>query len=604
MRLLPAAVARWGAWPTIAVSGALALAVAGVLTGVISEGEHRRQQTRELAVQADILARSVSAALAFQDSQAAQEYVDALRANPQIETAAVYDGGGKLLASLARATEPPPLKAPAPSRAGFRRGHVEVSAPVIQGASRLGEVFLSTPQEPAGAFIARHTGASLLVVMAFLLMLAVSHAQASLRRANEELTARAEDLAEANRLLQIQMEEREKAEEALRQSQKMEAIGQLTGGVAHDFNNILMVASSGLDLMDRTTDPVRRNMLRDGIRQAVERGASLTRQLLAISRRSALQPQVVELKSRIEGVRVLLDRSLREDIAVSVELPPDLWPIEVDPSQLEVAILNIAVNARDAMPSGGVIAIRADNVAGLRDGEMEGDFVRLSIQDEGVGMSRDTLRRIFEPFFTTKGVGKGTGLGLAQVYGFTRASGGGVRVQSEPGVGTMVALYLPRSAAALPAVEAPAPAASERAPPVVAAEPQGRVLLVEDEDSVATLVGEMLGELGWQVRRAPTAAIALRVLERERGFELVLSDMVMPGRLSGIDLAREIARRRPDLPVILTTGFSEAAAAAREEGWRLLMKPYRLDALASALDAARRGRRQTAPAHSDVELRP
>ena len=594
MKSRPSFVARWGPWPAIAAFGAIALLAAGVLMGAVNEAGYRTQRTRELAVQADILARSVSAALAFDDTQAAQEYVDALGANPDIETAAVYAENNDLIASLTRTTARPPATAPPLAPAAYRGGRVELSAPVVQGSTRLGEVYMASPPEQIGPFLARHTGVSLLVIMAFLFLLAVSQAQATLRRANRELSVRAEDLAEANRLLQIQMEEREKAEEALRQSQKMEAIGQLTGGVAHDFNNILMVASSGLDLLDRTNDPVRRNMLKDGIRQAVERGASLTRQLLAISRRSALQPQVIDLKAQIEGVRVLLDRSLREDIAVSLDLDQQVWPVEVDPSQLEVAILNIGVNARDAMPSGGVIIIRAENLPGIQDGELSGDYVKLSLIDQGVGMPRETLRRIFEPFFTTKGVGKGTGLGLAQVYGFTRASGGDVRVTSELGAGTTVSLYLPRTLKGL------APAGAGRddfSSPPTPAEPQGRVLLVEDEDSVAALVGEMLQELGYQVTRAPTAAIALRMLDRESDLALVLSDMVMPGRLNGMDLAREIARRRPELPVILTTGFSEAALAAREEGLRLLMKPYRMDALAAALDAARRERRQTA----DVE---
>jgi signal transduction histidine kinase/ActR/RegA family two-component response regulator len=589
----PTFAARWGPWPAIAAFGAVALLLAGVLMGLVNETAYRVQRTRELAVQGDILARSVSAALAFQDSQTAQEYLDALGANPEIETAAVYDEKDQLVASFSRAARTPPARAPPLAPAAFRHGRVELSAPAVQGATRLGEVYLASPSEPLAALFARHVGVSLLVLMAFLFLLVTGQAQATLRRANAELSARAEDLAEANRQLQIQMEEREKAEEALRQSQKMEAIGQLTGGVAHDFNNILMVASSGLDLMDRTTDPVRRRALKDGIRQAVERGASLTRQLLAISRRSALQPQVIDLKAQIEGLRLLLDRSLREDITVSLDLDAQVWPVEVDPSQLEVAILNIAVNARDALPNGGLIVIRAQNVSEVSDGELRGDYVRLSIIDEGVGMPRETVRRIFEPFFTTKGVGKGTGLGLAQVYGFSRASGGDVRVKSEPGEGTTISLFLPRALKAL------APPREDRslgagARPAARPEPQGRILLVEDEDSVAALVGEMLGELGYEVTRAPTAAVALRMLEREPDVELVLSDMVMPGRLNGMELAKEIARRRPELPVILTTGFSEAALAAREEGLRLLMKPYRLDALAEAVDAAKRGRRQPA----------
>ena len=573
-----------------AIAGAAALLIAGVLMGLVSETGYRTQRLHETAVQADILAASLAAPLAFDDRQAAQEYVDALSANADLQAAGVYNETGKLTARFGRGGAQPPAKAP-PLKLSYDHRRAEVVVPVMQGGARLGLVYLRTNVDPMYATLVRHTGVTLLVAMAFLFVVVLGQAQATLRRANIELEARAEELSDANRELQVQMEERERAEDALRQSQKMEAIGQLTGGVAHDFNNILMVASSGLDLLDRTSDPDRRQSLKEGIRQAVDRGASLTRQLLAISRRTALQPQVIDLKGQIEGMRVLLDRSLREDISVELDLAGDLWPVEVDPSQLEVALLNIAVNARDAMPNGGLITLTGRNVEDLSDGELGGDYVRLSIVDEGQGMPRETLRRIFEPFFTTKGVGKGTGLGLAQVYGFTRASGGDVRVDSEPGRGTTVSLYLPRSAKALAPVAAPD---EDKPRPSRRAERHGRVLLVEDEDSVAALVGEMLNELGYDALRAATAAGALRLLESERDFVLVFSDMVMPGRMGGMDLAREVSGRRPDLPVVLTTGFSEAAAQAREQGFRLLMKPYRMETLATALEAARKERRPTA----------
>ncbi len=568
--------------PMIVAAGAGLLLVTGVVIGVYNEQFYRAQRQREVDSQARILAASVTAALAFDDRNAAAEYVDALGVNPEVDAAAVYDEKGGLVASYARGA-PSPATPPPPGRR--REGsRVVVVAPVQEGAIRLGEVYLRTTAEPSTRILTRHGGVALLLIMAFLLTATLSAAQAALRRANLELGQRARDLAEANLNLEVQMEVRERTEEALRQSQKMEAIGQLTGGVAHDFNNILMVASSGLDLMDRTTDPARRQMLKDGIRQAVDRGASLTGQLLSISRRSALQPKVIDLARQIEGMRVLLDRSLREDIAIDVEMRPGVWAVEVDPSQLEVAVLNIAVNARDAMPDGGTIRISVANAPAVADGELVGDYVRLSISDDGSGMSRETLRRIFEPFYTTKGVGKGTGLGLSQVYGFTHASGGDVRVESTVGNGTTVSLYLPRSdkRLAAPAGELTVtPSATQR---------QGRVLLVEDEDGVAALVTEMLSELGYEAMRAPTAAVALRLLEAQPEVDLVFSDMVMPGRMNGLELAREVNRRRPDLPVVLTTGYSEAAQSARKEGLRLLVKPYRIDALAAALDEATRER--------------
>ena len=562
--------------PAIAVAGAMLIVFTGLAMGVVNEVTYRAQRARDVAAQANILAESVTAALVFDDEDAAREYVHALSANPSIAGAAVYDLTGRIVASYTYPGWPQPPPQPPSAGAVFTHMHAEAAVQVVQNGQRLGTVYLRTwPETPARA-IGRHAGVALLVIMACLFVALMAFAQATLRSANAELEGQARDLADANRHLQVEMEEREKAEEALRQSQKMEAVGQLTGGVAHDFNNILMVASSGLDLMDRTTDPERRRMLKEGIRQAVDRGASLTRQLLAISRRTTLQPTVLDLKAQIEGMLVLLERSLREDITVRLEIEPEVWLVEADPSQLEVAVLNIAVNARDAMQDGGVITVQAANAPGLKDRDLQGDYVRLAVTDQGVGMSRELLSRVFEPFFTTKGVGKGTGLGLSQVYGFIQASGGDVRVQSEVGRGTTVTLYLPRSAEVSVARTAPAGVAVATPPG------DGRVLLVEDDDSVAALVTEMLRELGYAVTRAASASIALRLLEVEP-VDLVFSDMVMPGRMNGMDLAREIGVRRPGLPVVLTTGYSQAASAAREQGFRLVMKPYRMDALAAIL---------------------
>ena len=278
-------------------------------------------------------------------------------------------------------------------------------------------------------------------------------------------------------------------------------------------------------------------------------------------------------------MKVLLDRSLREDVQVAFAFPKDLWPVEVDPHQMELAILNIAVNARDAMPTGGSIVIFAENLPGFSGGGLEGDFVKLSVKDTGTGMPPEMVGRVFEPFFTTKERGQGTGLGLSQVYGFTRASGGDVRIDSTVGEGTTVSLLLPRSQKPLTGRARTAEAELPRG--------EGRVLLVEDDEGVASLVGEMLSELGYEPVRAASAAEALRLLEAGKPFDLVFSDMVMPGEMDGIALAREITARRPGLPIVLTTGFSEAAAAANQDGLRLLVKPYRIDQLAAELQAAR-----------------
>ncbi|MDB5470226.1 MAG: integral rane sensor hybrid histidine kinase [Caulobacter sp.] len=550
---------------------AVALLVAGILIGLYSEDIYRDRLRRDLDAQAQVLAATASAAVFFEDRAAAREYVDAMAANADIEAANIFDAGGQRIARYGR---PGSYVATwQEARAGRRwDGRTAATAPIVQDGQTIGMVYLRTTPEPLLTVVARHGGIALLVLMASLLIVVLGSAQAAALRANRLLQSRNEDLA-------FQIAEREKAEEALRQSQKMEAMGQLTGGVAHDFNNMLMVASGGLDLLDRTTDEERRLRLREGIRQALDRGASLTRQLLAFARRSPLHPEVVDVAERLEGMRLLLDRSLREDIGVEMQIPPDLWPVEIDPSQLEVAILNMAVNARDSMPGGGVIHIVAGNHPGMDEPGLKGDFVKLGVCDNGVGMSPEVLARVFEPFFTTKEVGKGTGLGLSQVYGFIRASGGEIRIDSEPGHGTKVFLYLPRS-------DKPLPERTASSRPLVAGA-GGRVLIVEDDEGVATFVCQMFEELGWRVRRAPTAGSALDLIDADEPFDLVFSDMVMPGEMDGVGLARRIAALRPDLPILLTTGYSEAAITAADEGLRLLAKPYRLEDLAAELDVLR-----------------
>ncbi|MBI1684148.1 PAS domain-containing protein [Caulobacter hibisci] len=367
------------------------------------------------------------------------------------------------------------------------------------------------------------------------------------------------------------------AEFQLRQNQKIEAIGQLTGGVAHDFNNLLMVILGGLSMVDRPGAPERRQRILDGMRQAAERGASLSRQLLAFARRQPLKAEPVDLRQQLAGMRDLLDRALRGDVHVETVLADDLWAIQVDPAELELVLLNLCVNARDAMPEGGTISIVAEN-APRADGQ--GDFVRLTVRDTGVGMAKEVLARVFEPFFTTKEIGKGSGLGLPQVYGFAEQSGGSVSVDSTVGRGTAVTLLLPRTLEAPAASAAAAITSLEglRAPTAEA------VLLVEDDDEVAALVCEMLRELGYVVTRVSGAESALGAMANDRAIDLVFSDIMMPGAMNGVQLAQEIRRRRPGLPVLLTSGYAEAAIRETEiEGVAVLPKPYDIDTLARRL---------------------
>lgn len=399
--------------------------------------------------------------------------------------------------------------------------------------------------------------------------------------------SRTRALERANEDLVREIAERTQIEETLRQAQKMEALGQLTGGVAHDFNNLLMVISSGLQILVRRDDAAGRERLVKTMQQAVDRGAGLTRQLLAFSRRQALHAEPLDLAQQVRGMREILERSLRGDIHVSMSLPDTLWVVEVDPGELELVIINLAVNARDAMPNGGSIHIEASNVeAGnapvLEQGDLQGDFVMLSITDSGTGMTPDVKARVFEPFFTTKEVGKGSGLGLAQAYGFARQSGGTVQIVTELGKGTSVRLMLPRSEKAIAPTAKDQPAMQEHGP-----EAAIRVLLVEDDDEVAALTAEMLAGLGYEVTRVGSPAAALGALANGRTIDLVFSDIMMPGDMNGIELAGEIRSRRKGLPVILTTGYvGEAAKRAQAAGIPLLPKPYRVEELAMLLKEA------------------
>ncbi|MDP9065456.1 MAG: response regulator, partial [Pseudomonadota bacterium] len=378
------------------------------------------------------------------------------------------------------------------------------------------------------------------------------------------------------------------AENHIRQAQKIDALGQLTGGVAHDFNNLLMVISGGLGILERNTDPERGRRIIGQMRQAADRGASLSRQLLAFARRQPLKPVPLDLRRQVAGMQELLDRALSGNVHVQTDFADDLWPVKVDPAELELVLLNLCVNARDAMPNGGIIVIGAKNVRNFRDNALEGDFIAVSVADTGTGMSSEVLAHLFEPFFTTKEIGKGSGLGLPQVYGFVQQSGGTVRVTSTLGKGSTVTMMLPRTDVVPDDTESESldlqSTARRRAL-------SGAVLLVEDDDEVAALVGEMLGELGYVVTRAASAQAALGALADDRPVDVVFSDVMMPGAMNGMELAREVRRRRPGMPVLLTSGYAGSAFNdADTNQFAVLRKPYELATLDAALRKAR-GRR-------------
>jgi PAS domain S-box-containing protein len=368
---------------------------------------------------------------------------------------------------------------------------------------------------------------------------------------------------------QIRLDE---SREQLFRSQKMEALGQLTGGLAHDFNNLLTAILGACELGLRNIgDPEKVTRMLEGVRGSAQRGASLTKQLLAFARAQPLEIKQVDLKTFFSDVTTLVRPSLRSDIEVVTEISDQLWPIDADAGALELALLNLAFNARDAMKHGGSLKISAHNE--VLDGKPEGlrgEHVVLRVSDTGSGMAPDVMDRVFEPFFTTKTFGEGTGLGLSQVFGFAKQLGGAVVVESEVDKGSTFTLYLPASRG------------SETGHAKMnGTTPRGRVLIVEDDTFVAELAADMLAELGFESTVAHSAKEALERLAGGDKPKVVFSDIVMPGGLTGIELARKLRERFPELPILLTTGYSEQVTASH--GFPVLQKPYQLDALADAL---------------------
>jgi PAS domain S-box-containing protein len=357
--------------------------------------------------------------------------------------------------------------------------------------------------------------------------------------------------------------------EQLFQSQKFEALGQLTGGMAHDFNNLLTAIISGAELALRQKDPERVRSLLENVRSAAQRGSSLTRQLLAFSRRQPLDPKVLALPDLLPSTRDLLRHSLPVEIALTLEIVEPISKLEADPGQLELALLNLGFNARDAMPEGGEITLSARNVA--LQGELDdlcGEFVAITVADTGAGIPPEILERVIEPFFTTKAFGQGTGLGLSQVYGFARQSGGTLTLQSQVGAGTTATIYLP---AAHP--ERTGESLDRKA---------RRILVVEDDEIVAELAAQLLEEMGYEALVVHSAQEALAALDRGGLPDMVFSDILMPGGLSGLELARRVRRRYPEMPVLLTSGYSDRLSDVPAE-FPMVPKPYQFDALEAAL---------------------
>ena len=398
-------------------------------------------------------------------------------------------------------------------------------------------------------------------------------AEGDLKRINDLLAERVEEA----------LAERDQAEAALRRAQKLEAVGQLTGGVAHDFNNLLTIIIGALDLMQRhPDDAARRERMVEAAQAAARRGERLTQQLLAFSRRQALKPERLNVDALLKESEPLLRRAVGEAVNLSIAVSAPDAVVFVDPSQFEAAVMNLVVNARDATPPGGSIRVetfRCSVAAGQIEDLAADDYLCVAVHDTGEGMNADVAARVFEPFFTTKETGRGTGLGLSQAYGFARQSGGAIAIESAPGQGATVRIYLPFAQGAVETAAGPAAVQAARRGPAL------KVLLVEDDLAVGDMVEAMLTDLGHAVVRAERPAEALKILRRKLPFDLMLTDVVMPGGKSGVDLAHEAVELRPGLPIILSSGYTgETLSAAAQAPWPLLLKPYSSEALAETID--------------------
>ena len=407
----------------------------------------------------------------------------------------------------------------------------------------------------------------------------------------EQWTAQLEDLVrertqqleEKNKELQAQIAERKQAEAALQQAQKMELIGQMTGGVAHDFNNLLTGVLGNLELASRRTDDDKIRRYLAGATQAAQRGAKLTGQLLAFSRTQRLQTEPTDLNALVSGMGDLLFRTIGSTVRIETVLQKGLWPAMIDGSQIELVVLNLAINARDAMPGGGRLTIttsNADSSEPSRPSELTGDdYVIVSVSDTGLGMTDEVQKKAFEPFFTTKAIGSGTGLGLSQVYGIAKQTGGAVRIDSTLGKGTTVAVYLPRARGL--------PAHHKAEYEAMTASPVGHatILVADDDRDVRELLISCLESLGYRVLAASNGPLAIEMIEKNSDIELLMLDIAMP-EMNGIEVARVVLSKRPELPIVFMTGYIGSTKLEGAEQKRLMKKPFTVAELTKQVEDA------------------
>ena len=569
---------------TLLIAGitVLMLLGAGIGAVVLEENSYRAYKIENVRAQANMLASIVPAALAFGNQDELREYLRALAISTDIRAAAIYDNEGNIAAETARLDEPPPsLKKPESLQ--IHDNTITVTVAIAQRGLHIGHVYLSAEIEPIKRRFALY---ALMIVMSLIgafVVLGLAIAYLMQRNAAHELQRRAEALAQTNSELENSIAAREKIEAALRQAHKMEALGQMTGGMAHDFNNLLHLVKLNLTSILWTYKDESHKSLQDIIQaciKTVERGAALTQQLLAFARRQPLSPRLLDVNVLIEQCAPLIQPILGASIRLEVNKSPVDCGVVADPHQLENALLNLAINARDAMPDGGQLSISCgiEHIENLNE-LTPGDYVAIRVKDTGAGIAPSVLDKVFEPFFTTKHVGKGSGLGLSQVYGYVKQSGGDVIIETAENVGTCITLLL--AAAVLPNSSQPVSAVT--APPTSIK--RSTILIVEDEESTMIATAEVVKSLGLRVFIASNADEALTLLKTYEPIDILFSDIILPGTLNGLQLALQTQQINPNIKILLTTGYAGEAALGTEhlKQFTLLRKPYGVDELRNEL---------------------
>ena len=560
--------------PLIAGVTAVALLLAGIFAVVWEERAFHSEKIASANSQAQLLASIVTAALAFHSGSEVQEYLDALQTDTDVEAASIYDIEGKPIASFARKGAMPPAHLTQISLPLLQKNTLTITAPIQQRGMAMGTVYIRKQMEPLQRRLAVYAVVVVFTVLAALILLVLTLAYIAQRKSANELELRAAALVLSNEQLQTQNAQREKAEAALRTAQKMEAMGRMTGGLAHDFNNLLHVLKLNLTALLWSTGAAANNPAREPIDiclRAIDRGASLVQQLLAFGRRQPLSPRPFDVNALIEQTAQLMYPILGTRIELRMQLSMQPCMAVADPHQLENAVLNLAINARDAMAEGGTLTISTSKEHIDHEDHLRvGDYAVITLRDTGSGIPPELLDKIFEPFFSTKGVGKGSGLGLSQVYGYIKQSGVVVRIHSDEGKGTQVTLLLPWAEAVEQKEINPPESNTEKLPSALT------MLIVEDEPLVLRSAETLIQGFGVNTLSATDGNAALALLQSDRHIDILFSDILLPGGLNGLQIAKKALELRPSIKVLLTSGYAEQEIVGSEDmlAFPLLSKPY------------------------------